>query len=247
MKDKKKMKSVVLVVLAVLFTAVLAVSLYRALTIYIPQKQEQKRFSELRKTVENEEAHGIVPLFEELKSKNSDFVGWLNIPDTVIDYPVVKHSEDDAEYYLHRDFDKNYSFAGTPFIGEGCDADSDIFIIYAHNMKADTMFGTLDSYADESFAKEHRDIYFCLPGEWRTYRVFAAFRTKLGTDDEFRYYEKVGVRSEEERETIIGEIAEHSVIETGDLPPADSQILMLSTCSYHTENGRFVVVAYRVD
>ena len=251
MKNKNRLKQTVLAALAVLFTAVLAVSLYRALTIYIPQKQEQTRFSQLRRIVRSDETSGgetpEVPLYSELTQKNRDFAGWLEIPDTVIDYPVMKAPESTPEYYLHRDFDKNYSFAGTPFISGGCDADSDVFIIYGHNMKVGTMFGTLDSYADGGWAAEHRDIYFTIPGERRVYRVFACFRTKLNSRNEYRYYENVGNFSEGERNGIIGGITERSLIQVNDNPPEGAQILMISTCSYHTENGRFVVAAYRID
>ena len=57
----------------------------------------------------------------------------------------------EPEYYLYRSFDKTESSSGTPFIGEGGDINSDVFIIYGHNMKNDTMFGTLDFYAKEEF------------------------------------------------------------------------------------------------
>ena len=65
-----------------------------------------------------------ISAFSEITRINPDFRGWLKIKDTVIDYPVLKSSNDDPEYYLHRDIDKNYSFSGTPFIGAGADGHS---------------------------------------------------------------------------------------------------------------------------
>ena len=72
-----------------------------------------------------------------LKEKNPDFAGWLRIPDTKIDYPVM-HTPDDMQYYIRRDFYGESSVSGTPFIGDFCSTDSGSMIIYAHNMKTST-------------------------------------------------------------------------------------------------------------
>lgn len=186
--------------------------------------------------------------FRRLAEFNSDFVGWLSIEDTAIDYPVMKSSESDPEFYLHRDFDKNYSYSGTLFIGEGCNADSDAFVIYGHNMNAGTMFGSLDSYKSGSFALEHKDIVFRTPKENRVYRVFAAFQTTLLPEgaDGFAYYRSVGKLTEGEYDTALENIRQMSLISMNDSPEYPEQILFLSTCYYHTDEGRFVVAAYRI-
>lgn len=262
---KNKAKNIILVLLAVICVCVLLYSLYQGLIIYIPQKQEQQRFDELRQIVKQEsegksgstqpaeaetrsgsdkvETHSA---FNGLATINDDFRGWLKIEDTVIDYPVMKSSEDDPEYYLHRDFDKNYSFSGTPFIGAGADENSDAFVIYAHNMNNDTMFGTLDYYADKEWAEQHKYINFDILDENRVYRVFSAFQTALGSESEFKYYERAGKLSDEDYKAFVNDIKDASVMFTGECPDKKTQIIMLSTCSYHTENGRFVVAAYRV-
>ena len=262
---KNKAKNIIMVLLAVICVCVLLYTLYQGLIIYIPQKQEQQRFDELRQIVKQEsegksgstqpaeaetrsgsdkvETHSA---FNDLATINDDFRGWLKIEDTVIDYPVMKSSEDDPEYYLHRDFDKNYSFSGTPFIGAGADENSDAFVIYAHNMNNGTMFGTLDYYADKEWAEQHKYINFDILDENRVYRVFSAFQTALGSESEFKYYERAGKLSDEEYKTFVNEIKDASVMFTGECPDKKTQIIMLSTCSYHAENGRFVVAAYRV-
>ena len=264
---KTKAKNIILVLLAVLCVAVLLYTLYQGLIIYIPQKQEQQRFEELKQIVEREREESSAPVqtkptgddtqpvyteeenpavYSDIVRINDDFRGWLRIEDTIIDYPVVKSSEDDPEYYLHRDFDKNYSFSGTPFIGAGADENSDAFVVYAHNMNNGTMFGTLDNYADKGWAEQHPYIEFDIPGENRVYRVFAAFQTTIGSEDEFAYYDKVGKLTDEDYKAFVKEIKDASVMETGDSPAEKTQIIMLSTCSYHADNGRFVVAAYRV-
>jgi len=266
--NKIKAKNIIMILLAVICVAVLLYSLYQGLIIYIPQKQEQHRFDELRQIVsqygeDSDEASDSsqpskaesrssfveekkISAFSEITRTNPDFRGWLKIKDTVIDYPVVKSSNDDPEYYLHRDIDKNYSFSGTPFIGAGADESSDAFVIYAHNMNSGTMFGTLDYYADKGWAEQHPYINFDTVNENRIYRVFAAFRTTIGSENEFKYNERAGKLSDEEYKALFNDIKDVSVMFTNDCPAKKTQIIMLSTCSYHAENGRFVVAAYRV-
>ncbi len=245
-------RTAVLALLAVAFTAVLAVSLYKAFSVYFPQKQEQSRFSEYRRIVsqndnENPEEYNPAIKYAPLIESNADFRGWLTLPDTDIDYPVVMPPAKDPQFYLHRDFDKNYSYSGTPFIGEGCDENSDIFIIYGHNMKTGSMFGTLNKFAGADWAAQHRDIIFETPEGKRVYRVFAALRTKVNSKNEYRYFDNVGNFSDEEYYRILSGMLEKSEIDIGTPPQSRAQILILSTCSYHTQNGRFAVMAYRTE
>ena len=255
--NKNKAKSIVFVLLTIICIAVLVYSLYQGLIIYIPQKQEQHRFIELQKIVsqefienepcsENADNVESRSKFSEIVKMNGDFRAWLKINETIIDYPVLKSPEDTPEYYLHRDFDKNYSFSGTPFIGAGADENSDVFVVYAHNMNNDTMFGTLDNYTDIQWAKQHPDVEFDTLEENRVYHVFAAFKTTVGSENEFKYSEKAGNLNDDEFFALINEIRDNSITDIDDCPTQKTQILLLSTCSYHAENGRFVVAAYKI-
>ena len=178
---------------------------------------------------------------------NNDFIGWLSIPNTKIDYPVM-FTPDEPEYYLRRSFDKRDSQSGTPFIGKGGNIDSDCFIIYGHNMKNDTMFGTLDNYADEDFWRENKTFSFNTLYEYREYEVFAAVKTKILYTDEdgLRYYNYEGELSEADYKKMVEWLSANSVYDTYISPAYGEQILILSTCSYHTTNGRFVVAARRI-
>ena len=246
--NNKKVKKIIFLLLTIFLVGVLIYSLYQSLIIYIPQMQEQDRFSEIKRIVKQDKNQADSKhKFDELTRMNDDFTGWLKIKKTEIDYPVVSPPGNDAEYYLHRDFDKNYSFSGTPYIGAGTDEDSDSFIIYAHNMKNGTMFGDLDDYKDKDWAKKHKIVEFETTSEKRKYCVFAAIQTKVGSKDEYKYYNKTGNLNEKEYADYLKEIKEISLIDIGTYPEKKTQILMLSTCSYHTENGRFVVFAYRTN
>ena len=189
-----------------------------------------------------------LPGYDELFAMNSDFAGWLTIPGTRIDYPVMLTPED-PQYYLRRAFDKSSSSSGTPFIGLDGTPDTDCFIIYGHNMKNKTMFGTLSSYEDSAFWADHPQFSFNTVYEARTYQVFAALECRSLEEDEegLRYYEYSGDLTEAEFGELTGWLLDNAAYDTGITPGYGEQILILSTCSYHTDNGRFIVAARRVD
>ena len=115
-------------------------------------------------------------------------------------------------------------------------------------MKNGSIFGTLDSYKQADYWKEHPIVRFYVDGEPRTYEVFAAVETQVLYEDEdgFRYYRYDGDIPEEEYDELVTWLRGHSDYDTEIVPEYEDQILMLSTCSYHTKNGRFVVAARRV-
>ena len=183
--------------------------------------------------------------FRPLTEANKDFAGWIHIDGTVIDYPVM-WTPDDPDYYLKKDFEKNDSKCGTPYIGRNCSTESNNIIIYAHNMKNGTMFSGLLNYKDEDFFKSHSTVLFDTPDESGIYDIISVFRDKVHYKDEtgvFRYYEYVGNLTEDQYREYVDEVKERSLYETGNTAVYGQQLLTLSTCSYHTENGRFVVVA----
>lgn len=261
----KRKRRLFFLIPAVILTAVLCYSVTRALMIVIPQRQENAAFEELKRSVTvggtaAPDAQATAPAptadageapryrYAPLAEQNGDFAGWLSIADTEIDYPVMKPAEDDPERYLRRDFYGNRSLSGCLFIGGGCDADSEAFIIYGHNMNTGSMFGTLDRYADYDYATDHPDVRFSVPDGERVYRVFAAFQTRIYSDrdDVFKYYEAIGQLGQEAYEQAVASVRAMSLPSLPAAPTYPQQLLFLSTCSYHTENGRFVVAAYRV-
>lgn len=192
--------------------------------------------------------------YVELYKKNPDIIGWLKIEGTHINYPVMQ-TQNDPEYYLRRNFDKEYSISGTPFM----DAESDIFIptsnwlIYGHHMKDGTMFQDLMEYADYGFYQDHRTITFdtIYKGDATQYEVIAAFYTQIYTaeDDVFKYYQYADITTESQFDAYVDGIMSLSEYGTGAKVEYGDQLITLSTCSYHVEGkvGRFAVVAKRIE
>lgn len=190
--------------------------------------------------------------FEELYRKNSDFMGWLTIGDTHIDYPVMytPSSKDGGEYYIHRNFDGEYSAAGLPFIDCNCQLESptDNVIIYGHNMNAGTMFHDLLKYEDQDFYEAHKTFTFDTIYGNGKYEVVAFFRGQILPEEskKFKYYEFVNAGSKEEFDQYVKNLKNMSIIDTGVEVSYGDKLITLSTCAYHVTDGRFVVVAKKV-
>lgn len=189
--------------------------------------------------------NGMLEQYAPLWEENHDLAGWLSIPDTQIDYPVM-HTPEAPEYYLRRGFDKKYAMSGSLFIGDGCAPDSLHTIVYGHAMKNGSMFGSLKRYADPGFWAEHPVIQYDTLMQEGEYEVIAAFYSRVYTDRDtgvFRYYQYTDLSERETFDDYVSQATRSALYDTGLSAAYGDHLLTLSTCSYHTENGRFVVVA----
>lgn len=190
----------------------------------------------------------ILPEYKALYAENPDTIGWLRIDGTGIDN-VVMYAPDEIDKYLHTDFYGNYSYRGCLFVDEYCDMlSSDNLIIYGHNMKDYSMFGSLMYYVSEDFYRQHKLISFDTIYEKQTYEIVAAIKTELVPEGSggFKYYEYTGSGDEASFSEYVKFIEENKLYDTdAELSPGD-KILTLSTCAYHSEDGRFIVVARKI-
>ena len=186
--------------------------------------------------------------FGQLHEQNQDIYAWIVVPGTQVDYPLLQSETDN--YYLDYNLDHSKGYPGCIYTNQCNRKDFSDYntVLYGHNMKNGSMFGTLDDYKSEKWQTEHPVIEFFVDGEVREYEVFAAAESRVLYEDEegFRYYRSGGDLSEEEYGKLITWLQENSDYETGIIPEYGEQILMLSTCSYHTKDGRFVVAARRI-
>lgn len=188
--------------------------------------------------------------YQPLVQENSHLAAWLIIESAEVNYPVL-YTPEEPEHYLRRAFDGSYALSGSLFIGANSSPDGSNIIIYGHNMKDDSMFGSLDSYADEDYAREHQKIIYDLiqpDGSYErlTFEVMAAFYSRIYSVDEenvFRYYYGTDLSDPDAFQYYIEEVMSASLYDLGVTAEYGDRLLTLSTCSYHTEDGRFVVVA----
>lgn len=180
-----------------------------------------------------------------LKEENPDVAGWLTIPDTNIDYPVMQTPEDE-DYYLYRDFYGNENQNGSLLVSSRCNLESKNvnWIIHGHNMKSGAMFGNLLNYRKKSYMEKHNLIFLDTLEGRRTYEVVAVFESQVYYENDFvfKYYYCCDIESWEEFDSFYSNIKRLSLYDTGVNAVYGDHFITLSTCSYHTENGRFVVV-----
>lgn len=195
-------------------------------------------------TVPPTEPREVLPRLQEQYEKNPDLAGWLTIPGTRIDYPVM-YSPDEPERYLHANFEVSYSFAGLPFIDAACDPESGNRIVYAHNMLDGSMFRTLLKYQQQDFWQRNPVISFNTLYEEQEYEVVAAFYDKVykKSDTNFKFYQFYDTSDQSSFDEAMAYYREHTLYDTGVTAQCGDLFLTLVTCAYQTENGRFVVVA----
>ena len=175
--------------------------------------------------------------FAALAAENSDCVGWVTIPDTGIDYPIM-WTPDDPEQYLRRDFYGNSASGGTPFLDRRnlAEAENQNLIVYGHNMMDGSMFKPLINYLDADFQAAHRDIFLELNGKQYHYEVLAVVETSV--DSPLYRYTELGDAEKESafRSTLFG-AADLEVIHHTE------GYLTLSTCNDQGGDSRVLVIA----
>ncbi len=186
----------------------------------------------------------ILPQFQDLAIQNPDLAGWLTVGGTRIDYPVM-YSPDEPERYLHANFEKQYSFAGLPFIDAAGQVDSGNRVIYAHNMLDGSMFRGLFRYEQKNYWEKHPTFTFSTLYEEKEYEIMSVFYDKVykKTDTNFKFYQFFDTSDAEHFARAMEHFQEKQLYDTGVTAQPGDKLITLVTCAYQTDNGRFVVVA----
>ena len=239
------MKKTICIILLLALSVVFAGGAYFYISEYLQDKEQLDELESIAQTVEENEQNSDNK-YAELYAQNSDFIGWLRIDSTGIDYPVMQ-SKDDPDFYLKHNFSKESSRFGLPYMQENCGLSSDNIIIYGHNIKSKSMFNELTKYKDKDFYTAHKYITFDTLDEQRIYAVIAVFKTVAYSDRGFQYYDFVNANTAEEFDTFVEKCKALSFYDTGVTAEYGDKLLTLSTCEYSQKNGRFAVVAKLIE
>ncbi len=165
--------------------------------------------------------------------KNSDFVGYIKIDGTAVDYPVVQCNDD--EFYLTHNFDKQPEERGAIYMSSACDSSLRDFnmVLYGHNWLDTTMFSEVTKYENIDFYKEHPVIHFDTAYNDMEWKIFAVFITNADENEDdgyiFNYiYPHLGG---ENFSGYISEVNKRTLYKTGVDVNSSDKILTLSTCS----------------
>lgn len=200
-----------------------------------------------QETVEKPQGPPILPEYQGLHEQNSDFAGWLTIPGTEIDYPVMQAVPESSDFYLTHNYDGQEDINGSIFLDSRNDYEQqdDNLIIYGHNMKSGMMFGGLKNYLDESYSLEHKMVTFNTIYEKAQYEIIAVCLSKVSQEGEegIRYYDFINAGNEENFNHYLDYIKEMNIM-SGDINASyGDRLLTLSTCNNYTEDGRLFLVA----
>ncbi len=236
MKNKTLKKVLYYVVLLILL-GVFVFSAYKIYAYYAEKKESTDLNEEIvyeytvRKTGEAKEYFKVD--FDQLWQKNADAVGWLYLPDTTINYPILQHSDND--YYLTRQIDGSYNRNGSIFMDyrSAPDFSDHNTLIYGHHMLHGNMFGLLVEYKKNGYYEAHDHMYVMTPQG--TYRMDLLCGTIVEPSDP--------IYDSDPTPEAIASCVQRSTFKTKlELPEADAKLVTLSTCTYEFDNARYVVV-----
>ena len=185
-KEKQKSKKTLFIIriMQLIFLILLIYSSLRIIVWAKNNKENKEIISNIEKSVEidstNDEEHKYKVNFEKLKQENPDTVAWLKVENTNIEIPVVQAK--DNSYYLTHNFNKKYNVAGWVFAdykNKFDETDKNI-VVYGHNMRDDSMFGSLKNVINEEWYdnKDNQYITFITENEYQTYQNFLYIKQK---------------------------------------------------------------------
>lgn len=207
-------------------------------------RQVKEETSEANETGEetDEESPYVSPIdFEKLAQVNPDVVGWIHIPGTRVDYPIVQSSDNDA--YLYRNFEGKYSRGGSIFLDFESPEDMRGYnnLLYGHNMKNGGMFSDINSYKDEAYFKEHQYFEIYTPKECIHLKAVSCYY--LGNDPEVR---TTDFQDDQSFQDFVKAMVEPCPY--GEMPEKPvKNLYALVTCSYETDDARTVLFAVETD
>ena len=241
------MKKIVIRALIIVFAAVFVFSGYNVIKILTENKKADNLYTGLQSEytrpvvpdAKDEEEENPLPIsvdFTALKDRNSDIVGWLILPDTVLNYPVVQAANNDK--YLRRDLEGKKLTAGTLFADYRCQTvgEDANYIIYGHNMRNGSMFKTVTDYKNQEFFDANPVIYYLTPD--KSFKIEPIAGLVVSDNDELY---KLNFSNEQMVE-YINKSLEKSTFKSATAFTEQDSFITLSTCSKEYKNARFVLI-----
>lgn len=222
---------------------VIGISGYKVGTALYKYHHSRSGFKQVAKEakVDPNQFTGVVD-FEALQKVNPDVVGWIYQKDTIINYPIMRGSDNDQ--YLHSDINKKYSVSGSIFMDYRNSGDFSDFntIVYGHHMHDGSMFKSLRGYTKETdYYKDHKTFELITPDKKYHLQIVSAFITPA-TSEAYTY----SFNNIADKQAFLNYAAKNSKISTGVTATTDDKIITLSTCAYDYDEARYVVVCKAV-
>lgn len=203
-----------------------------------PSQQEQKSFRWVTAPIgEDAEAEALAQIsLDALREVAPQVAGWIRIPGTQVDYPLM--AGDDNDFFLTHTWDGTENSVGSIFLEYRNASDLTDFntIIYGHNMMDGSMFAAIRSYSTQEYWQQHPYIYILTDEGVLRYEVFSAYLA----DKSSRTYQ-ISFQQEQSRTAFLDDVTLRSAIDTGIHPEETDRIVTLSTCSGAGYSSRWVI------
>lgn len=190
----------------------------------------------------------VLPEYAPIYALNDHLVGWITIEGTRINYPVLQTPEQ-KNFYIDHNFEGKPSKYGAIYAQETCDvfAPSDNVVLYGHRMNDGSMFADLLKYKDKTFYESHKYIQFDTLYSRQTYEIVAVFQIKSVNSNMFQYHQFVDFEYESQFNTFMNRVDLLKLYDPGTTAYFGDELLTLSTCEKAYSNGRFVVLAKKIE
>lgn len=235
MKEKKQEATWKRILYRILFIIALLIFLYSAYQLYTifkanyDEKKEIERISEIA-NIPADPNQPFSVNWDELRTVNSDVVGWILIPNTNISYPIVQTKNN--EYYLNMTFEKQSNYAGAIFMdkdAQGDFSDNNTFI-YGHNTRHGTMFGQLENFVEADFFNTNPYMYIFTPEQNYRGEIISFHSTKAGTD-----FYQYGIKDVDQWQRYLDLIRNVELVHKDVALGQSDRLVSLSTCSYEIQ------------
>lgn len=208
--------------------------------------EEPESSSQPALTPEEQEEAAQRARFADLLEENPDVVGWITIPDTPVDLPVMQ--TDDNSYYLSHGLDSSSDKLGLPYVDYECDVKSgQHLIVYGHNMGKNRTerFSSLQHYMDADYCREHPVIQLDTLYTSQTYKIVAVYviSAELTDADVFYFNQYIQFADDADWQAYLDEIAARALYTVDGFTRPGERLLSLCTCIHTISNARLIVVA----
>ncbi|MDY6226749.1 class B sortase [Clostridium sp. SGI.024] len=226
-------------ILILIFLSIFIFSVYNLYKIFYEYKQNKDVYNDIGEIVVKEDKEIQIKNEEylALKEINEDYLFWISIPETNVNYPVVKSKNN--EDYLYKNFKGEDNKGGCLFVdSRNVSEEDDNIIIHGHNMKDKSMFGTLSKLLTSEYLNKNNKIYLYLENKILEYEIFSVYvndgsfdpyKTNFNTDEEFNEY--------------INTVRKKSYYNLDYVDDGNRNIITLSTCTNATGDERTIVNA----
>lgn len=188
--------------------------------------------------------------FSELSKINSEICGWITVPGTRIDYPVLQGNKNETHFYLDHNYKREKSKYGSIFLDPICQLSENPknCVIYGHHMADGQMFADLMKFSSLDFYKQNPLISFeTIKDRNAKWKIFSVFKTNtLASQGKIFYYVVSDFADNNSFLDYVSQIRKRSLLDIPVDVNENDKLITLSTCSYEFQDFRTVVVARRV-